>query len=240
MGKIKLLYLALIIVFSITSGCKERLFNNPYDPDKNDRGYEIESTLNIENGLIPGDLSFSGDSLWLVNGNSTLYSINYNSGNIIRSLEHSYGDINGVSYDGSNLWIVLNEGSEVNKISIISGEIIRSLKISNGDYASMDFNGSTLYLADRKSNSIILFDSQSGKKTGTVRVPVFSIDGFCYDGEFFWIIEISTQRIYQIDSSGNIVNSFKTPSENPSSLACSNEIVWMGDANGKIYKLRFR
>lgn len=240
MIKTKILLLALIIAFNLMPGCKERLFNNPLDPDKDERGYSIESTINLKSGIIPVDMTFAGDSLWISDGSSSLYSINYNSGNIIRILNNGSGNIYGICYDNSNLWTNTNYFSELNNISIISGEIINSIKIPEGNYSSMDFFNSTIYISDKKTNSIKIINPQSGENIGVINAPSFSIDGFCFNGNFLWILEASTLKLYKTDINGNIINSFKTPSDSPTALACGKDFIWIADRNGKIYKLNFQ
>lgn len=49
----------LIIVSSLLISCRGRAFNNPYDPDKDERGYEILSIIDME-GDLPSTSLFPG------------------------------------------------------------------------------------------------------------------------------------------------------------------------------------
>lgn len=232
--------LVLLTVFSISTSCKERIFNNPFDPDKDERGFEILSVINIENGYSPTDLTFSGNSLWITGRYSGAVSLNYNSGSIIRHLEFNNGQVNGIGYDGSDLWLNLKDLAEITKVNIVNGEIIKSLKLPQGDYMPLDYYDPYLYLANRQSNTILTLDTENGTVINTIRGPSFTIDGICFDGTNFWILESSTLKIFKVDISGNIINTYRSPTENPSGLCWSNGIIWLGDTAGKIIKLRFQ
>lgn len=240
MKKIIIYLLASATVFNFFQGCKGRLFNNPFDPEKSERGFDVEATVSIEQGLSPADLAFSGDSIWIATGSSVLYSVNFNSGIWIRYLDLEYGNINGICYDGENLWINLEGKSEIAKISIISGEMIRNLRLKAGNYYSMDFKEGSVFIVDKNSNSVAKVDTASGEITDNIKVPVFTIDGFCNDGSSLWILERETLKIYRTDLLGNLVNNFKSPSESPSALSCTGENLWLGDTSGKIFRLSFK
>ena len=76
------------IVFSLLflAACNDRLFDNPNDPDAETRAYEILSTMQVV-GIVPVDLTFSGNALWAVDAQSRILSLNYSSGALIRELD---------------------------------------------------------------------------------------------------------------------------------------------------------
>ena len=228
----------LLIAFSLLVSCRSRIFNNPNDPGKDERGYEILSIIHIESGRSPYDITFAGDSIWMTQNNSQLLSLNYTSGAVIRELMVTRPSA-GIAYDQSNLWVIGEGSGIITAISIINGEIIRELFLSEGNFSYLDYRDPYLYIADKLSNTIITVDPLSGSTIGSVRSPSFSIGGFCFDGERYWILEPSEMKLYVTDTSGTILNTFRTPTDHPSGLACSNDIIWMGDRSGKILKMRF-
>jgi len=227
----------LVIVFSLLVSCRGRAFNNPYDPEKDERGYEILSIIGIEGGRSPFDLTFSGDSIWFIQDNSYPVSVNYTSGSLIREL--ATHPASGIAYDQTNLWIISTDTQELINISIINGETIKTIRLSEGSYDFLEYRDPYLYTADRLTNSIVTIDPQSGAVITSFKSPSFSIDGFCYDGSRFWILERSETKLYITDNVGNLINTFRTPIDSPSGLASSDNIIWMGDLTGKIIKLRF-
>ena len=227
----------LIIVSSLLISCRGRAFNNPYDPDRDERGYEILSIIGIEGGRAPFDLTFSGDSIWIVYERSYPVSLNYTSGSKIRELVTL--PASGIAYDNTNLWIINSEFRELINISIINGETIRTVSIPEGNYNFLEFRDPYIYTADRLTNSIVTIDPDTGSVIDSFKSPSFSIDGFCFDGSNFWILERSETKLYITDTSGVLVNTFRTPTDTPSGLASGENVIWMGDQAGKIIKLRF-
>ncbi len=230
--------LILATVFSLFAfSCKGRIFNNPYDPDKDERGYEILAIIGIENGRAPYDLTFSGDSIWIIQKNGNPISLNYSSGSMIRELITQ--SASGIGYDNTNLWIIGKETQELINISIINGEEIRRIRLAEGNYSYLDYNAPYIYTADRLTNSIMTIDPDSGSVLSSFKSPSFSIDGFCFDGSQFWILDNSETKLYVTDKDGTLINTFRTPTDTPSGLASSGSIIWMGDLSGKIIKMRF-
>jgi len=80
--------LACAFIFSLIflAGCNDRLFDNPFDPNVETRAYEILSTFQLA-GIVPVDITFSGDALWVVDSLSRILAVNYNSGSMIRELD---------------------------------------------------------------------------------------------------------------------------------------------------------
>ncbi len=227
----------LIIVSSLLISCRGRAFNNPYDPDKDERGYEILSIIDMEGGRSPFDLTFSGDSIWIIYEGSFPVSFNYTSGSKIRELFTPPS--NGIAYDNTNLWIINSETLELINISIINGETIRTIRVPEGNYNFLEFRDPYIYTTDKLTNSVITIDPESGSIIDTFKSPSFSIDGLCFDGSNFWILERSETRIYVTDINGILINTFRTPTDTPSGLASGENVIWMGDQSGKIIKLRF-
>lgn len=238
--KQKIFILVLIFIFSVFYSCKDRIFNNPFDPDPVEPGYEIVSIITIGN-LIPVDMTFAGDSIWIIDMNSRIFSLNHNSGAIIRELEFPYSNhVNGICYTGSDLWLNIEENYEIVKVNIINGSVIKHLNLVEGIYSAMDFFNLSIYILDELSSSIIQVNPDTGETITSVRSPSFSTDGICFDGEHLWILDSSSLRIYKLKADGEIVQVYRTPDKNPVGLCYNQGIIWCGDKSGKIFKLRFQ
>lgn len=231
--------LVSVILFSLFGSCKDRFFNNPFDPDKEERDYEIVATIQIS-GLTVVDLTFSGDSIWIVDNLGRILSINHNSGSIIRQLDYSTSaGLTGICYDGGNLWLNKEYLPEMILLNIINGEILRILNLTEGKYGVMEFAESTIYLAENLSNSVLKIDPETGEVLARVSNPAFSMDGLCFDGQHLWILDASNLKIYRLEPDGQVVNVYQTPDKNPAGMTFSQGFIWLGDKSGKIYKLRF-
>jgi len=227
----------LVIISSLLVSCRGRSFNNPYDPERDDRGYEILSIIGIEGSLSPFDLTFSGDSIWMIREGSYPVSLNYTSGSRIRELVTD--PASGIAYDNSNLWVINSFRRELANISIINGETIRTVSIPEGDYNFLEYRDPYIYTADRLTNTIVKIDPRSGSVLDSFKSPSFSIDGLCFDGSNFWILDRSETKLYVTGPDGVLVNTFRIPTDTPAGLASGENVIWLGDLAGKIIKLRF-
>ncbi len=229
--------LILLIVFSFQF-CADRIFDNPLDPDKKDYGYSIISTIPT-GSIVPIDMSFTGDSIWVVDQGGKIYSLNYNSGQIIRTLNYEY-DVCGISYDGYEFYINNKNKNLITRVNSVSGSIIQNLYLGEGRFFEMDYFNNSIYIAERNTNSIYILDSQTAQVLSVVSNTGFSIDGVCFDGEFIWTVDSTTSKIYKISIDGSLINQYKSPDKYPCSICYYDNTFWIGDKSGKIFRIRIK
>jgi hypothetical protein len=232
--------LACACIFNLffLTGCNDRLFDNPLDPDAETRAYEIVATLQAAN-VVPLDLTFSGDVLWVVDAQSRILALNYNSGALIRELDVPQ-QISGIAYDGNDLWLGIKNTNQVVQVNIVNGAQIKALNLLRGDVGCLAYAAGRLYVADKLSNAILVVDPDSGTIERTINQPGFTINGLVLDDSNLWTIDASQNKIFRLDASGSAVNVYQPPSRSAAGLAFSQGFIWCGDQTGKIYKLKFQ
>jgi outer membrane protein assembly factor BamB len=232
--------LACACIFNLffLSGCSDRLFDNPLDPDAETRAYEIVATLSAAN-VVPLDLTFSGDVLWVVDAQSRILALNYNSGALIRELDVPQ-QVSGIAYDGNDLWLGIKNTNQVVQVNIVNGAQIKALNLLRGDVGCLAYAAGRLYVADKLSNTILVVDPDSGTIEKTISQPGFTINGLVPDNSNLWTIDASQNKIFRLDASGSAVNVYQPPSRSAAGLAFSQGFIWCGDQTGKIYKLKFQ
>jgi hypothetical protein len=232
--------LAFVCIFSliVLAGCNDRLFDNPFDPDAETRAYEILATLQVS-GVIPVDITFSGDAIWVVDSLSRILALNYDSGVLIRELDFPQ-PVSGIAYDGKDLWLSIKNSSQVVQINIVNGAQIKALNLLRGDLGCLDYADSRLYIADRLSNAVLIVDPDSGSIEKSIPQPGFAVNGLAHDGSNLWIIDATRMKLFRLDENGAVVNFYQTPSRSAVGLAFAQGIFWCGDQTGKIFKLRFQ
>ncbi len=238
--KIKRSALACAFIFSLIflAGCNDRLFDNPFDPNVETRAYEILSTFQLA-GIVPVDITFSGDALWVVDSQSRVLAVNYNSGSMIRELDFPL-PVSGIAYDGRDLWLSIKNSNQVVQVNIVTGAQIRALNLLRGNLGCLSYNASRLYIADRQSNTVLVVNPDSGAIEKSIPQQGFAIDGVSFDGTYLWTIDATQMKLFRLDDTGTVVNSYQTPSRSAVGLAFAEGIFWCGDQAGKIYKLRFQ
>jgi outer membrane protein assembly factor BamB len=237
--KTKRLALPCAFIFSLIFlvGCNDRLFDNPLDPNAETRAYEILATLQAVN-VVPVDLTFSGDVLWVVDAQSRILSLNYNSGALIRELDFPQS-VSGIAYDGKDLWLGIKNSNQVVQVNIVNGAQIKALNLLRGDVGCLAYEAGRLYVADKLSNTILVVNIDSGTIEKTISQPGFTINGLVFDGSNFWTIDASQNKIFRLDEAGTMLNVYQPPSRSAVGLAFSQGFIWCGDQMGKIYKLKF-
>ncbi|MCX6558690.1 MAG: hypothetical protein NTW95_14870 [Candidatus Aminicenantes bacterium] len=232
--------LACACIFSLLAlaGCDDRLFDNPLDPEAETRAYEILATLPAAN-IVPVDLTFSGDVLWVVDAQSRILALNYNSGALIRELDFSQ-PVSGIAYDGNDLWLGIKNSNQVVQVNIVNGAQIKALNLLRGNVGCLDYAAERLYVADTMSNTILVVNPDSGTIERTINQPGFAISGLASGGGNLWTIDATQNKIFRLDDSGAAVNVYLPPSRSAAGLAYSQGYIWCGDQVGKIYKLKFQ
>ncbi len=227
-------------IFSLLclAGCNDRLFDNPLDPDGDTRAYEILATLQTAN-IMPLDLTFSGDVLWVVDVQSRILALNYNSGALIRELDFSE-QLSGIAYDGDDLWLAVKNTNQIVQVNLVNGARIRVLNLLRGNLGCLAYGADRLYAADKLTNTILVVNTENGTIEKSISQPGFTIDGLVFDGSHFWTIDASQNKIYRLDETGAVVNIYEPPSRSAAGLASGQNIIWCGDQMGKIYKLQFQ
>lgn len=229
---------AFIFSLIFLSGCNDRLFDNPFDPEVETRAYEILSTLQLA-GISPVDITFSGDALWVVDSLSRVLAVNYNSGSVIRELDFPQ-PVSGIAYDGKDLWLSIKNSNQVVQVNIVTGTQIKALNLLRGDVGCLAYTAERLYIADKLSNTILVVNPDSGTIEKSINQPGFTINGLVFDGSNLWTIDATQMKLFRLDDAGTVINFYQAPSNSAAGLAFAEGIFWCGDQAGKIYKLRFQ
>ena len=59
-----------------------------------------------------------------------------------------------------------------------------------------------------------------------------------FDGEFLWNVDYDDNMIYKLDTSGNVLCSFKSPGDDPIGATFDGRYLWVAVEVGKtIYKI---
>jgi len=232
--------LSVLFILSISLGaisCRDRIFDNIYDPDKADIAYEISAVLNIVN-LSPLDLTFAEDVLWICDGGARITAVDYNSGQAIRSL--SIGrPVVGIAYGEGDLWLSFSDSRQLSRVNALNGEVVRQLTLPRGEPRQLDFHRGWLYVADRAANVIMLVDPQQGVVKNTFHHPGFKIDGLAYDGRYVWTLDSSQDKLFREAHDGTPGNSYQAPARNLSGLCSGLDSIWLGERSGRVFRLRF-
>lgn len=122
------------------------------------------------------------------------------------------GDIWGVEWDGSFLWVA-TPGGELYKITT-EGEVITSVQIGLFN-TGLTWDGSNLWYS---SIDTVLKISAQGEVLGRFDFPQMQgaikwITGLAWDGSALWMIDREDQTINKLDSEGIIIETINIPGD---------------------------
>ncbi|MCX6566453.1 MAG: hypothetical protein NTW38_08555 [Candidatus Aminicenantes bacterium] len=236
----KFAYLS-VVVFSLAAvpGCRDRLFDNPFDPDVGEVVFEVVQTLAAPVSS-PLDLTWDGSLLWMVDGASGLIAgLNPASGALVRTLQPPFSATAGVASDGADLWVCGEGSTDVYRINVLNGDVQKRLSLQRGSFTACEYAQGSLWLADSLSNKILRVDPETAEVIGSFGNPGTRAAGLAFDGLHFWVSDPAAISIYELDSTGRLIRKFLSPGPSPQGLAYDGRFLWNADASLSLYQLRF-
>jgi hypothetical protein len=230
---------AVVFNCAVLPACRDRLFDNPFDPDAGEAVFEVAQTLTAP-VASPRGLTWDGSLLWTVDESSnTLVGLNPGSGEIVRTLPSPVSGAADAAFDGADLWICGEGSADVYRINGFNGDIQKRLSLQRGSFEACEYAQGSLWLADALSNKIMRVDPETGEVLGSFANPGTRAAGLAFDGLHFWISDPVTISIYELDSAGGLLRKYLSPGPSPQGLAWDGLYLWNADANLHLYQLRF-
>jgi len=229
---------AVVFSLAVLPACRDRLFDNPFDPDIGEVVFEVVQTL-VAPGGAPRGLTWDGSLLWLVDGASnTLAGLNPASGALIRTLAPPLSPAADAAADGPDLWICGEGSTDVFRINAFNGDVQKRLSLQRGSFTACEYAQGTLWLADALTNKILRVDPETAEVIGSFDNPGTRAAGLAFDGLHFWISDPATISIYELDAMGRLIRKFLSPGPSPQGLAFDGRFLWNADSNLHVYQLR--
>jgi streptogramin lyase len=240
--RMKRLWLAPLIVFSglALSACRDRLFDNPNDPQAGEVVFEVANSF-FGPALAPRGLAWDGFSIWVVDSsNGALLNINPSNGGLLRTLQPAVAGLSGVAYDGTDLWVCGEGEVFLSKINALSGDVVKRLNLQRGSFTALAHGQGVLWAADAQTNKILKIDPETGEVLGSFADPGTRAAGLAFDGQRFWISDDRTLTIYQCGLDGSVLRRYLSPGPSPQGLCHDGRYLWNADGNQKFFQLRFQ
>lgn len=157
----------------------------------------ILSSFNFPYGIVSG-LAWDGNYLWIGEGlTPNIYKYSKNGEELLK-VTTSLADVAGLAWDGTYLWAIDGENLTINQLSTAGG-VLKSFSIADydGNPSGLTWNGFSLWLCESFDNQIIQFSSE-GNFLSSFAGPGTNATEIEWDGKNFWISDIVTDRIYQV------------------------------------------
>ena len=142
----------------------------------------------------------------------------------------------GLTYDGSNLWLASSSDHTIYKLDT-TGTTLDSFDSPNSDPRGLAWDGANLWNGDSTADTIYRLDT-SGNTISSFSSPGADPTGLAFDGTYLWNGDSTADTIYQLDTSGNTISSFSSPGADPTGLTFDGTYLWNADGSDcKIYRL---
>lgn len=244
MKKVTIIVLVILLSFS----CNDK--DTP-DPVVVAPVGQIEMSANINiNVPEPSGLSFGpgNNTLLTVSDNTNqIYEMDF-SGNIIRTLNYTGRDLEGITYNpDKNLIAIVDERDrEVALIDYDSGQVegVYQIEISIGaensgpEGISYNTNNKQYYIVNETNPDLMIIWTPESGIIGQVNLK-FASD---YSGIFtdtthslLWILSDESQRLFKCDYNTNVLMIFNLPESKYEGVAIDGDKVYLvNDANGEL------
>jgi len=168
-------------------------------------------------------------------------SNNTYSGTFINSFASPDSDVQGLAWDGTNLWFAGDYNDKIYKLNPNTGEVISSFATPDNSPRGLVWDGTYLWLAgsDYYNPKIYKLNPNTGAVISSFTSPDIYPQGLAWDGTNLWVVGDYNDKIYKLNpNTGAVINWFTAPDVDPRGITFEGANLWFaGNNNKKIYKL---
>jgi hypothetical protein len=155
-------------------------------------------------------------------------------GDLLRSIPAPNDGVQGLAWDGSNLWVAWGS---IFKIDPVNGSVIAQIPGPAGDLQGLTWDGSTLWCVSYAEDRIYQLDPGDGSVLNSFPSPGPTPIGIAWDSTHLWNSD-EDGTFYELDSSdGSIVGSAPSPfGTSTTMLDWDGQYLW-ASMGGRFYQL---
>lgn len=185
---------------------------------------------------FPAPAGGSAGSTWingrLIHGDTStgrIYTIDPNTGAVLSSFSSAF--VNGLAYDGTNLWGSSATSDSIAQMNPADGSVIMSFPSPGTGPLGLAFDGTSLWNADWETNLVYQIDPADGTMLSSFATPDARPSGLTFDGQLLWVANRDADTITQVDqlNAGAIVTTIPAPGQNGEGLAFDGSYLWNSD-----------
>ena len=151
-------------------------------------------------------------------------------GKIVRTLNAPGGFCNGITFDGTHLWVADYKADRLFKLDVESGAVVGSIPSPAFWPTGLAWDGKCLWNADLKTGKIYKVDPADGTVLKTITAPSKNPEGLAWDGQTLWVSDLKDKKIVRIDvTDGTDVHTLTAPAQAPCGLAFDGTYLWCSD-----------
>ncbi|MCK4330574.1 glutaminyl-peptide cyclotransferase [candidate division WOR-3 bacterium] len=171
-------------------------------------------------------------------------STDKDTGDIIHTVPAPGSRCQGLTYDGTNLWVSDYQTDLIYEVSTVDGAVISSFTTPGNYVEGLAWDGTNLWASDNgggpsEPNKIYKLNPSDGTVIHSFTPHGAWPHGITYDGQYLWIDDFYTKMIYKVDpSDGQVLDSIPAPGDGSIGLTWDSQYLWSDDfLADKLYQI---
>ncbi len=190
-------------------------------------------------GFISGGLTFDGQNLWFsYYPDKKIYQID-TLGTVIDTIDAPSDYAGDLAFDGTYLWVQdegLTSSHKIYQIST-SGAQISSIETPGNSQKGLTFYNGSLWTCNYINKKIFKINLSD---TYFSSLPEFEFKFLTYDGSHLWADDISNEKLHQIDSQGQILQSINLPCTDIGGITYHDAHFWIACKQGFTFSTLYK
>lgn len=164
------------------------------------------SEFNLPNSIFPVAMQWISPSyLWIADHKSDLISkVDINTRTTVASFGTPGGICDGLTWDGSHLWITDKNRNAIYQFDL-NGNLISSFTGPTSNHTGIVWDGAWLWVVSSADPYLFKID-RTGRLEGIYDIPGSDPRDLTWDGQYFWMTDGTANKIYKYAVSGSGAN----------------------------------
>ncbi len=153
------------------------------------------------------------------------------------------GDSYGMTFDGTNLWIIDRVGNPAYALELdLNGNIISQFNLPDQYMSGIAYDAGDFWVATYHPNPGLIYKVDN---TGQVLHQFVPPDDqpwdICLHGNDLWIVDYFAHNIHKVDQDGNLLETHEAEDQRPAGIVFDGTYIWYVDgplgSNSTLYKV---
>ena len=209
--------ITIILICTLTNGVKSLAQETEYKIDIDNNGFF--ETIAYERQQIIQD-----------------YSMILDTGDVIHSINTPAGNSQGLTWDGSYLWVSDISTNMIYQVDPENGNVINSFDAPGQSSEGMAWDGTNLWVTDNgggpfNPHFLYKIDPSDGTIISTIDLESMSWPhGITWDGMYLWVVNFNPKTITKIDPvTAEVLHTIPTPGTGCIGLTWDGNYLWTDD-----------
>jgi hypothetical protein len=157
------------------------------------------------------------------------------TGDVVHTVPAPASRCQGLTYDGSSLWVSDIQTDLIYEISPVDGTVLSSFATTGNYIEGLAWDGTYLWAMDNGGSSnpsdmVYKIDPANGSVVYSFQAPNDWTHGITWDGEYLWMNDFDDKTLDKVDpATGQILTQFNAPGDRSIGLTWDGEYLWCND-----------